>query len=70
MSEQDDDERGGSGLAPGSHGADEMGGATGVTGGGESGAPGEGVQSTDSQASDAGGDAATEAGAKNADTKN
>jgi hypothetical protein len=43
MSEQDDK----SALEPGEQGADEMGGATGITGGDESARPGEGVQSKD-----------------------
>ena len=42
MSDQDDK----SALDSAEQGADEMGGATGITGGDESGRPGEGVEST------------------------
>jgi hypothetical protein len=45
MTERDEPRR--TGLQPGKQGADDMGGATGVTGGGESGAPGEGVEKTE-----------------------
>jgi hypothetical protein len=46
VSEHDDDARR-TGLGSGDEGAEEMGGATGITGGGESGGPGEGVKTTD-----------------------
>ena len=49
MSEQDDK----SALDAGEQGAEEMGGATGITGGDESARPGEGVESTERSGGDA-----------------